>query len=658
MSKKSLFALLISVLALSSCVDPQPSSTPQDSESLNPSTTPEVSTTPEDSSTIKESESSEPLEVYVETPTIFLAGDSTVKTYNDNQYIAGWGQYLDLFLKDEIEVVNCANGGRSSRSFINEGRLFNIKDINFNYSFSQNDGKSIEDCIQEGDYLFIQFGHNDDNTKMSSSYTTIFDRMVPLGTADANGIYPTTPASKVKTNTLPKEYTDLASDSEESKALSEIAKYGSEYYAYDSGGTYKWYLKQYIDFARSKKATPVLITPVARVKFSGSEIIGGPGLHGEDFAYVKAVRQLAEEENCLLIDLFADSKEILETATSTYANYLMALKPNDLVGNWPIDYDATYGNTSKGYTGIEATHYNKYGAFLQAAKIAETIINHSRNMLAIPQDDYSFKDNVLQTPKAYVDPSNLISKSVVDNIENLFNSTQLNKNISVTNPNRTYKSASEVVTLIEQLVSKGEVTSENYLEFKTLVEQVRNEYYLLNVDDRSDVTNLSTLERYEKDVKEQEDAARPKPTSATVYDFDDEEIRTFETTEVIGGLTVVAASGKAVEIKSAKATFTHNGTEYSVSKAISLGGSAKFGQNRYIELEVDKACQVTIVAKSSGSSDRTLDIRNSSNTSIANADAKASLSITTIDIDNAGTYMIGSTGSGIYVYAIIVEYFD
>ena len=139
---------------------------------------------------------------------------------------------------------------------------------------------------------------------------------------------------------------------------------------------------------------------------------------------------------------------------------------------------------------------------------------------------------------------------------------------------------------------------------------------------------------------------------------DDEEIRTFETTEVIGGLTVVAASGKAVEIKSAKATFTHNGTEYSVSKAISLGGSAKFGQNRYIELEVDKACQVTIVAKSSGSSDRTLDIRNSSNTSIANADAKASLSITTIDIDNAGTYMIGSTGSGIYVYAIIVEYFD
>lgn len=650
MSKKSLFALLISVLTLSSCVEPHPSTSIQESVTPSQSTTQKESSTPKQDSSVKESESSEPSEVYVETPTIFLAGDSTVKTYNDNQYIAGWGQYLDLFLKDEIEVVNCANGGRSSRSFINEGRLFNIDDSSYSYNFSQNDGKSIEDCITEGDYLFIQFGHNDDNTKMASSYTTIFDRMVPLGTPDANGIYPTTAGVKSSTSSLPKTYTDLASDSEESKALAEIAKYGSEYYAYDSGGTYKWYLKQYIDFARSKNAIPVLITPVARVKFSGSQIIGGAGLHGENFAYVEAVRQLASEEKCLLIDLFADSKEMLETATSTYANYLMALKPNDLVGAWPVDYDATYGNTSKGYTGIEATHYNKYGAFLQAAKIAEHIINYD-NVTTLTNEIYTFKDNVLTTPSTYVDPSNLISKSYVSQIEALFE-------VNVTNPNRTYKQASEVVTLINQLSNKGAVTSENYLELKEIVENIRNEYYLLNVDDRSGVTNLSTLEQYEEDIEEQEAAARPKPISTEVYDFNDEAIRSFETTEVVAGLNAVAGTGKAMEVKSAQATFTHNGVEYSVSKAISLGGSAKFGQNRYIELEVAKACQVTIVAKSSGSSDRTLDIRNSSNTSVGTADAKASVSITTIDIENAGIYMIGSTGSGIYVYAIIVEYFE
>lgn len=668
MKKSIKYLLLSTVLLLVGCNNESsssgndhvpPTSNPYDSSSVVDSSTNKESPSIMDSSTIHDSSTNEENK-YDATPTIYLAGDSTVKTYNDNQFIAGWGQYLDLFLKDEVKVVNCANGGRSSRSFINEGRLFNIEDNNFNYSFSQNDGKSIEDCIQEGDYLFIQFGHNDDNTKMSSSYTTIFDRMVPLGTPNENGIYPTTPASKVSTSTLPSEYTKLASDSEESKALTEIAKYGDTYYAYDSGGTYKWYLKQYIDFARSKGATPVLITPVARVKFSGNEIIGGSGLHGENFAYVEAVRQLSLEENCLLIDLFKESKSILEAATPSYANYLMALKPNELVGSWPVDYDVTYGNTSLGYTGIEATHYNKYGAFLQAAKVAETIINYSRNMLAYPQDDYSFKDNVLQTPKAYVDPSNLISKSKVSDIECLFiemNISGTYKNINVVNPNRTYKDPSDVVALIEQLTSLGEVTNDNYLSIKEKCEEVRNEYNSLNIDDKAGVTNLSILQSYENDVKKLEEANRPKPTSVETYGFNNQENRTISTTEEVEGLKLVATSDKTMEIRNGSASFVYNDSEYSVSKILSLGGSAKFGTNRYVEVEVSGACKLTVVAKSSGSSDRTLDVRHN-NSSVGTADAKASLSITTIDITNAGTYQIGSTGSGIYIYYIIVEYFN
>ena len=280
--------------------------------------------------------------------TIFLAGDSTVKTYADDQYIAGWGQFLEYFLGDNVTVKNAAHGGRSSRSFINEGRLYDIPGSD--YTFSQNGGNSIADEIKEGDYLFIQFGHNDDDTKKASSYATMYDRMTPLGTPDANGIYPTTPAEKRATDYLPEAYINFASDSEESTALSTIAKYGDEYYAYGDG-TFKWYLKQYIDFARSVGAIPVLVTPVARVKFSDGKIIGGAGLHGENFAYVEAVRQLAEEEECLLIDLFAESKEMLETATQSYANYMMALKPNELTGTWPTGYDATYGDTEAGYTG-------------------------------------------------------------------------------------------------------------------------------------------------------------------------------------------------------------------------------------------------------------------------------------------------------------------
>ena len=584
------------------------------------------------------------------TPTIFLAGDSTVKTYEDAQYIGGWGQFLSLFLDESISVINAAQGGRSSRSFINEGRLFNIDDPNYKYSFSQNGGNSIEDTIKEGDFLFIQFGHNDDASKLSN-YSTIFDRMVPLGEPDANGIYPITPAEKMPTSSLPKEYTDKATDSEESKALSEIAKYGSEYYAYNSGGTYKWYLKQYVDFARSVGAIPVLVTPVARVKFSGNEIIGGAGLHGENFAYVEAVRQLAKEENCLLIDLFAESKVMLETATSAYANYLMALKPNDLTGEWPAGYDAAYGNTDAGYTGIEATHYNKYGAFLQAAKVAELILGIEDE--PTEGERFNFTDHILTEPREYVDPSNLIGKTTVAAIEGLF------ETVKVTNPDRSYPSAAEVTELIDALASLGEVNAENYLELQIKCEEIRAKYDALNVDDRPSVTNLSLLEEYEAAIDAQIEANRPKPTRVVIFNASDLLLDTYDTTATEQGFTLVGTSDKKMDKKSASATFVHGGETYKSTHGLSLGGKATFGKNRYVSFTVDGACRVTVAVKSSSSSEaRVLSLANSSNTVIGSYEAGTSVTVSTLDIDSAGTYSVGSAGSGMYIYYIIIEYFD
>ncbi|WP_248925122.1 rhamnogalacturonan acetylesterase [Paenibacillus hamazuiensis] len=76
---------------------------------------------------------------------LFIAGDSTAADYPDNEYpMAGWGQMLPHFLTDKVEVVDKAACGRSSKSFIAEGRL-----------------AEIDGLIGEGDYLFIQFGHND-----------------------------------------------------------------------------------------------------------------------------------------------------------------------------------------------------------------------------------------------------------------------------------------------------------------------------------------------------------------------------------------------------------------------------------------------------------------------------------------------------------------
>ena len=123
--------------------------------------------------------------------TVYLAGDSTVSNYSSKLAPrTGWGQVLPEMFDKEVVVSNQAKPGRSSKSFIDEGRL-----------------NTILGQIKEGDYLFIQFGHNDEKINNPTLYTK-----------------PST--------------------------------------------TYKSYLKQYIDGARQKGAVPVLITPVERRRFS------------------------------------------------------------------------------------------------------------------------------------------------------------------------------------------------------------------------------------------------------------------------------------------------------------------------------------------------------------------------------------------------------
>lgn len=585
------------------------------------------------------------------TPTIFLAGDSTVKTYADAQYIAGWGQYFGNFFDSTINVVNCAQGGRSTRSFINEGRLFNIDNPSYSYKFSENAGRSIEDDIKAGDFLFIQFGHNDDDTK---SGNTMYNRMVPLGTPDANGIYPVTPGEKVPTTHLPEKFKkDFASSV--AAAETEIAKYGSEYYSYDCGGTYKWFLKQYIDFARSKGATPVLVTPVARVSFnSDGTLRSGPGLHGENFAYVEAVRQLAKEENCLLIDLFNCTKEIIETATKDYANYLMAIVPNDLNGQWPSGYDNTYGNTAEGFEKVEATHYNKYGAYLTAAMAVEKI--KSDDSVCENGEYFNFTNHILKGPTVKVAPSTLISKSFVKKINGLV------KNLDIVNTDVVYANPEDVVKLIKKIVEKGDVTVENYLEIQDLCEEARGAYLKVNVDDKSQVINFAKLEEYEEAVKVMVDSLRPKASKIVMLNAEGLSVETITAEKDFGKFKIMAASGKGVDIKSKSSSFDFDGVNYSITTGISLGGSATFGTSRYVIFDTEGPCRVTVVAQSSGEDERELRLVSSANTqtniSSFPASSKASpAAVNSADISEAGTYYIGSANKGIWIYAIIIEYF-
>ena len=58
---------------------------------------------------------------------IHVLGDSIVTAYgsDENNFIGGWGDHLNSFFKNEVPVFVYAEGGRSSRSFLNEGRFIN-----------------------------------------------------------------------------------------------------------------------------------------------------------------------------------------------------------------------------------------------------------------------------------------------------------------------------------------------------------------------------------------------------------------------------------------------------------------------------------------------------------------------------------------------------
>lgn len=233
---------------------------------------------------------------------VFLAGDSTVKDYSAgainnsgaNRGEGSWGEFLENVLdSDKYAVMDYAEGGRSSKTFIDDGFL-----------------NKITAQMYAGDYLFIQFGHND------CAYTNA-DRYVPIGTPDANGVYPTTE------------------------------------------GTYKFYLQKYIDTAKEKGATPVLVTPVSRLYFNADGTIKA---HHDDNttsndAYVTAVKQLAQENGIECIDMFSVTKAIYEDAykaDTTASGEVSAL-------------------ASRLFAPGEKTHHSKMGGFAIACKMAEIL---------------------------------------------------------------------------------------------------------------------------------------------------------------------------------------------------------------------------------------------------------------------------------------------
>src|SRR5438132_9222729 len=97
--------------------------------------------------------------------TIFLAGDSTMaQKLPEKRPETGWGEMLGDFFQDgKVIIDNRAQNGRSTRTFISEGRW-----------------QAIVDALRPGDYVFIQFGHNDESKEKTDRYTPPADYRTKL----------------------------------------------------------------------------------------------------------------------------------------------------------------------------------------------------------------------------------------------------------------------------------------------------------------------------------------------------------------------------------------------------------------------------------------------------------------------------------------------
>ncbi len=327
---------------------------------------------------------------------IHLAGDSLVQGYKQEEFIAGWGQYLQWFFDPEqVEIKNYAKGGRSSRSFINEGRLEQIKRE-----------------IKKGDYLFIHFCHNDDDTKKKD---TLHNRLTPLGNPDETGRFPVVKGEPVPTDLMPAEFfNELTKKSRYLErsvieaAYNALSQYGDYYYPYSENGvmgTFKWFLLQYVRVARAAKAIPVLITPPPRASFNRDDIHikDGSGLHGGDnFSYIRAIRQLAKERDVLILDTFNEMRNVFEALGKRDAHYLTAIKSGVLSGEWPKDYIRSADNPASVQ---EDTHLNKFGAFLMSARLCEDMLIYiTHNIARNATESFApLKDAIKLVPDGFVE---------------------------------------------------------------------------------------------------------------------------------------------------------------------------------------------------------------------------------------------------------------
>jgi lysophospholipase L1-like esterase len=210
--------------------------------------------------------------------TLFMAGDSTMSIKKTDKYPeTGWGMPFEKMFNETVKVDNRAANGRSTKTFISEGKW-----------------RTIIDDAKEGDFVMIQFGHNDQSKDKEDRYTS------------------------------PEEY--------------------------------KRNLITFIAEVRSKKAIPILLTPIVRRRFDKEGKFYD--VHG---VYPNLVREVAKEQQVLLIDMHQKTEQLLIKYGKEESKKMFLHLDSAQHINYP---------TGK----KDDTHLNEYGAQLFAELAKEGLI--------------------------------------------------------------------------------------------------------------------------------------------------------------------------------------------------------------------------------------------------------------------------------------------
>lgn len=174
-------------------------------------------------------------------PTLYLIGDSTVRN-DDASGHRGWGSHLEFFFDTtRIAISNQAMAGRSTRTFVKEGRW-----------------EKVVNSIQPGDFLLMQFGHNE-GSRPDTTRTGY--RGVLKGTGE-DSVVLVWPDGKPET----------------------VHSYG-------------WYLKKFVAEAKAKGATVLIASMIPRNDWKDGKLLRATATYG------KWAEEVASETGACFIDL-------------------------------------------------------------------------------------------------------------------------------------------------------------------------------------------------------------------------------------------------------------------------------------------------------------------------------------------------------------------